>query len=172
MKFSKVLFFFFLLFNFNLAQAENVYFVDIDYLLNKSKAGTEIIKEINKDKKKKTTEYDKIGTNLRSEEEKILMQKNILSKVDYEEQVSKFKIKATDLRKKRNNDIQIILKKSTNLTNLLLTEINKIISEYATDNAIPLVIQKKHIIIGKTDLDLTKIILELLDKNIKKVKIN
>ena len=170
MKFLKKYFFIFILVNFNSVQADNVYFVDVDYLLSESIAGKAIIKEINEDKKKKSDEYDKIGKKLRSEEKEILIQKNILNKIDYEKKIINFQIKAKDFREKRKKDVEIILKKRTNLTNLLLGKVNPIISKYAIDNSISLVIQKKFIILGKKELDLTSIIIKLLNKNVKKIK--
>ena len=42
---------------------------------------------------------------------------------------------------------------------------------YSTKNQISLIIQKKNVVIGKSELDITKIILDLLNDKIKKVEL-
>ena len=52
---------------------------------------------------------------------------------------------------------------------LILDILNLILSEYSAKNSISLIIDKKNIIIGKSELDVTNQIMELLNKKIKKV---
>ena len=54
----------------------------------------------------------------------------------------------------------------------LLEKLNPIISNYVEQNSITVVLPKKMIIIGKKDLDITRQILEMLDKSIKKINFN
>ena len=49
--------------------------------------------------------------------------------------------------------------------------INPILTKFSDDNKISLILKKKDIIIGKSNLDITDKIIELVDKNIKKIKI-
>ena len=44
-----------------------------------------------------------------------------------------------------------------------------ILTEYSSTNSISIVIQKKNIIIGKNELDITNDIMSILNKKIKKV---
>ena len=48
----------------------------------------------------------------------------------------------------------------------LLEKVDPILNDYITNNDISLVIDKKYIIRGKNDLDITKIITEKLDKEL------
>ena len=48
--------------------------------------------------------------------------------------------------------------------------INPIISDYALQNSISLVIQKKNILVGKSELDITEKILLIVNKKIIKIK--
>ena len=52
---------------------------------------------------------------------------------------------------------------------LILKNINEIISEYSEKNSISIIVEKKSIIIGKSELNITDDILELLNKKIKKI---
>ena len=51
-------------------------------------------------------------------------------------------------------------------------QIKPILAEYAGDNSIDMVIQKKNIIMGKSSLDITNEILKIVDDKISKLKIN
>ena len=50
-------------------------------------------------------------------------------------------------------------------------KIKPILAEYAAENDIDMVIQKKNIIMGKTNLDITNEILKIVDNKITKLKI-
>ena len=52
---------------------------------------------------------------------------------------------------------------------LILKNINEIISEYSEKNSISMIVEKKSIIIGKSELNITNDILDLLNKKIKKI---
>ena len=45
-----------------------------------------------------------------------------------------------------------------------------ILQKYAQDNSIQMILNKSNILIGKNDLDVTKDILDLFNKNIKVIK--
>ena len=51
-------------------------------------------------------------------------------------------------------------------------KIKPILAEYAGDNDIDMVIQKKNIIMGKSSLDITNEILKIVDDKISNLKIN
>jgi len=53
----------------------------------------------------------------------------------------------------------------------LINSLTPIIADYAKNNAGAIIIDKKNIVIGKTELDITQIILKTLDTKIKKIKI-
>ena len=69
--------------------------------------------------------------------------------------------KGNDLRTKRNNAMKKIM-----------DELNVVLSEYSKKNDLAFIIDQKNTIIGRTDLNITKDILELLDQKIKKIKLN
>ena len=57
-------------------------------------------------------------------------------------------------------------------TSELISLIQPILSEYANNNSISIIFQKKNIVIGKTELDITEDILKILNENHKKIVIN
>ena len=54
----------------------------------------------------------------------------------------------------------------------MVVYLNRILGKYAKDNSASLIIQKKNIVIGKTEMDITKPILEIFNKEVKDVKLN
>ena len=57
-------------------------------------------------------------------------------------------------------------------TGKLLEHLQPILSDYSKSNAISLILQKKDIIIGRNDLNITDDIIKILNKKIKKIDIN
>ena len=54
----------------------------------------------------------------------------------------------------------------------LLSKLNPILTNYSKENNIHLIIPKKNIIIGRSELDITNAILQILDKKIKTIKVD
>ena len=55
---------------------------------------------------------------------------------------------------------------------IILKTLSPILTDYSKNNNISIIMDKKNIIIGKTELNITKEILTLLDEKIKKIKLN
>ena len=51
----------------------------------------------------------------------------------------------------------------------MLNHLKKILSKYAADNSISLILQKTNIIIGKSSLDITPQVMDIFNKEIKKI---
>ena len=54
----------------------------------------------------------------------------------------------------------------------LLKKLTPILEEYSKKNSIRIIVQKKHIVMGKKEDDITNEILDLVNKKIKNIKIN
>ena len=149
----------------------NIYFIDINFVMNNSLAGKSIIKELDEINKSSQNKFKKIEKNLLDEEKKIISKKNILSEQEYLKEAELFKKKVEDYKLSRNkkiNDISIMKNNSQKKLTEILTPI---LAEYAQKNSILYIIPKQSIIIGKSELDLTKTIIEILNSKIKKIKL-
>ena len=60
-------------------------------------------------------------------------------------------------------------KKNVDLTKNFMKKIDKILLEYASTNKIDLVLKKEILIISNSNLDITKNVLEIVNKQIKKI---
>ena len=83
-----------------------------------------------------------------------------------------------DLRKKvskyqndRRQALEKIAKQRTDAKIELLSKLDPILKNYISENNISLVIDKKNIIAGKNSIDITKIIVEKLNKELPSLKI-
>ena len=85
------------------------------------------------------------------------------------EQLKELQIEANKYRNEKNKRINDLNLKKINATKKLLENITPILSEFANKNSISILMQKKDIVIGKTELDKTNDILKLVNKKIKKI---
>ena len=70
------------------------------------------------------------------------------------------------IKKKRTIDTKFRDQK-INQTNILVQNLNKILAQYAEENSIDFILQKKNLVIGKSDLDITNQIMEIFNKQVK-----
>ena len=73
---------------------------------------------------------------------------------------------------KKNNLIREVNTKKIKATTKLLDSLNPILANYSKEKSLSMIIQKKNIIIGQSQLDITDDIMKLLNGKIKKININ
>jgi outer membrane protein len=169
----KYLIFLFILFYICPIQAENkILYIDVNYIMNNSLAGKSINKQLIEKNKKNVTKFKKIEEKLISEESKIIAQKNILNEDEYKKKILLFKKKISDFKIKKKEAINDFSKKKIEAKNLLINTLSPIVANYAKENSAAIIIDKKNIVIGKTEFDITANILKILDSNIKNIKLN
>ena len=110
---KKYYFLFFFLFVLNTAKAEEkTFYLDVNFLLSKSDAGIYINNELKKINDKNIEEYKKIENSLKSEEEKLFKQKNILKQNEFNDKANKLREKYKSyqiLKNTKNNDLKKIV---------------------------------------------------------------
>lgn len=166
--------FFFLIFTTNFLHANEVkiFYVDIDKIIKESNVGKKIDKKIQSLITKKNKEFKKIEEDLKKEDAELIKQKNILSKEELTKKIKDLEKNIKNYRVNKNNFNKDISQKKLKATSEMVVYLNKILGKYATDNSATLIIQKKNIVIGKTELDITKPILEIFNDEVKNVKLN
>ena len=171
--FKKTLFFLcFFLFSLNSYSLDQVVIVDIDYLLNNSKAGKSIqeqLKKINDARIKEIKSKDKL---FKDKEAKLIAQKKILSEQEFAKKVNDLKKEVINSNSLRKKEMEQSNKKRNDALSKLLKEINQLLIEYSERTKISMMLDKKNVIISRNENDITKEILNLLDKKITKIKIN
>jgi len=167
---KKYLLLFLILFNYSYAD-DKILYIDINFLLKESDSGKYISNELQKINNKNIAEFKKIEESIKLEENKILKQKNILKEEDYNKKINDLREKYQSYQKLKNKKTNELKKVRNEAGNNVLKIINDILEKYSTDNSVSLIINKQNIIIGKTELDITKDILILLNEKIKKVEL-
>ncbi len=148
--------------------AENkIAFIDIDKIINESEFGKRTYKNIDVNFKEENKKLLEIEKKLVSKEQEILKQKNILSEDELNKKITNLKKEINDFQKRRKSINEKFNKIRLEKTNEMVQSLNEILSKYADDNNISLVIQKKFIVIAKTGLDITNEILKIFNKENK-----
>lgn len=150
---------------------KKISYIDINFLMNNSLAGKSISSQLKEINKSNISQFKKEEELLKTEETKIISQKNVISEKEFKDKVQALRIKVNKYRDVRNKKIRETNSKKVNAEAILIKSLTPILANYLEDNNISLVIQKKNIIIGKSELDITKDIIEILDKKTKKIKL-
>tara|TARA_B100000609_G_scaffold65392_1_gene51574 strand:+ start:2619 stop:3137 length:519 start_codon:yes stop_codon:yes gene_type:complete len=158
------------IFKFEIALAnEKIAFIDLNFILNNSIAGKSINIEINDISKEKNKDFKVIESEIKKDENELISKKNIIEESIYNKKVNEIRIRINNYKLERQKYNKNLNDKKIKYNNLLLEKLNPIISGYVEKNSISIVLPKKMIIIGKKNLDITKQILEALDKSVKKI---
>tara|TARA_Y100000590_G_scaffold395134_1_gene474859 strand:+ start:268 stop:783 length:516 start_codon:yes stop_codon:yes gene_type:complete len=164
-----LLIFFLIFFTQSIFADDKIIYIDVNKIVSNSDSGKHLNNELNKINEANINEFKNIEKKLKSEEENILKQKNILKESEFNTKVNELREKVksyNDFKNKKNNELKNL---RDNGAKKILNALNSILSEYASTNSISLIIDKKNIVIGKTELDVTNKIMDLLNKKIKKV---
>ena len=146
---------------------KKIAFIDIDLIINTSEFGKKSFKIIDKNFKKENEVLLEIEKNLISKEKEILKQKNVLSEEELNNKLVDLKKEINDFQRKKILINEKFNKMRLEKTNEMVQSLNNILSKYADENNISLVIQKKFIVIAKSGLDITSEILKIFNKENK-----
>ena len=161
-----------LFFLFSNLNADVPYYVDFKYILNQSVAGKKAQNTLKSKLDNGLKQLSKKEKTLLDEEKKIIQQKKLIKPEDYKSKVEDLRSKVLSLQKERNKLLETISKQRLKARNELLKNLNPIISEYMQEKKIRMVVDKKSILLADQKLDITKEIIELLNKKLKSIKLN
>ena len=156
----------------SISQENKTVYLDLNMIMENSNAGKSINSQLEANHKKNIANFQKLEEELKNEEAKIISQKTVISKEDFEKKIINLRDKANKYRKERNESINNLNNQRLDATQKMITLIKPILSEYSDNNSISLIIQKRNIIIGKTSLDITDDILKIVDEKIEKITLD
>ena len=146
--------------------ANNIVFIDLNYIINNSITGKNVINKLEDINNKNLNLLKKEQLLLNKERDDIEKTKNILSQEDLNKKILILNQKLQEF----NNKQDLMSGEFKNLKQLemknLLDKINPIIEKYMLDNNIDLMLKKENIYISKKDFDVSKKLIELINKNI------
>ena len=171
MKFFLFIVFIFSFFCNSVNAEQKIVFLDMDRIVSTSSAGLSLLKQLKDLSDKNLKLLNKREKNFKEKETKLISQKNIISETEFRNKVNILKKEINEHNKNRKKLIDDFNKLKIQNTNVLLKLINPILVKYSNDNTISFILQKKDLIIGKTELDITDEILEIINKDVKEFKI-
>jgi len=143
---------------------ENSIVVDIDFLVENSKKGKILQKEISSKREKNSKKFKAIEKDLMEKEKKLISKKNILSEKDFNDELKNFQNEVKKYNENKKNETDKLRKFRNESLSKLVTEINSIILDYSKKNNIFMAIDKKYVLLVKSENDITQKILEILNK--------
>jgi Skp family chaperone for outer membrane proteins len=170
MRFFLSLFLFFII-SSPVISGQKIVFVDMNKLVSVSKPGSSIFDQLKAINNKNLNFLKKEEKKFKDKEKKLLAQKNIVSEIDFKNKVDELKSEINNYNLNRKKMITKFNKLKVENTNNLIKLINPILAKYSTKNEISIILQKKDLIIGKTEFDITDEIIVIIDKEIKEFKI-
>jgi len=155
---------FFLLFSTYAFSEQKIVVLDLKYVLNLSKAGKGAQDYLKKTYKKNNKKYTEIEKALKKEEQDLLTKKTVLSKEEYTKKSDSLRKKVIDYQSQRRASIDKLATQRAESRDILIKSINPIVETYIKENNISFVIDKKNTLAGIPESDITKIIVEKLNK--------
>ena len=157
---------------FNQVNAEQkIVFLDMDRMVSTSSAGISLLDQLKDLNNKNLSLLNKKEKIIKEKETKLISQKNIISETEFINKVELLKKEISEHNQNRKKIITNFNDLKIENTNKLLKLINPILVKYSNDNEISFILQKKDLVIGKTDLNITDEVLKIVNNEVKKFKI-
>ena len=169
-KFFLVLFCFLVLTSVTAYSESKIAYIDMEFIFNNSNAGKKLTESLNKININNKKFFDKKEDELKKKELKIISQKNILENSQIEEQLKNLQNEANIYRNEKIKKINEFNKKKIDASEQLFKSIEPILIEYSNKNSISIFLKKKNIVIGKSELNKTNEILEIVNQKITEIK--
>ena len=146
---------------------ENIAYLDLDNIVQNTKAGKSIINKLKVSKDSALKKFEKKEKALKKVEEDINKQKNVLSKEELKNKISDFRKEIASFRNDREKLINDFNTKKIQEFDKFFKKITPIIGEYAEQKNIDIVLDKKNIFLANKNNDISNEIIKLINEKIK-----
>ena len=140
--------------------------------MQESIAGKSIISQLKKKRENTISKFKKKEKEIIDKEKTLISQKNILSKDEFEKKLKDLRKDISIFQKERTKSANSIAQSRITATKKLLNNLTPILEEYSKKNSIKIIVQKKNIVMGKKEDDITSDILDLINQKVKNIKID
>ena len=151
--------------------SEKIVYLDVEKIMQDSTAGKSIIAHLKKKRESSISKFKKKEKEIFDKEKKLIAQKNVLSKDEFEGKIKELRNDISNYQNERSKTSNNIAKLRIKATTKLISKLTPILEEYSKKNSIRIIIQKKQIVMGTKEDDITKDILELVNQKIKNIKL-
>ena len=161
----------FLLFTNQAFSEQKIAFIDMDKVISTSKSGSSILKQLTDLNKKNLKFLKDEEKKFKEKETKLISQKNIMSETDFKNKVNELKSEIKSYNQNRNKMLADFDKLKIDNTNNLLKLINPILVKFSNDKEIAIILQKKNVVVAKTQLEITGEVIKIVNSEVKEFKI-
>ena len=152
--------------------SEKIVYLDVEKIMQESIAGKSIISQLKKKREISISKFQKKEKEIFEKEKKLISQKNVLKKEEFEAKLKELRTDVAIYQKERNKTSNEIANLRIKASTKLIKKLTPILEDYSKKNSIRIIVQKKNIVMGKKEDDITKDILELVDQKIKTIKLD
>ena len=149
-----------------------VVYIDMNIILNKSKVGSFVEKELTKLHEKKLEGFKKTEEDLKKKEIDLVSKRNILARNEFDAKVKLLNEDAQKYQAERRKWFDEIAVKRNKARAEVLKSLDPIITNYFEKNQISLILYKRNIAIGSGELDITDAIIDQLNIKLPSIKLN
>ena len=151
-----------------LAQSDDqIAYLDLDNVVNNTKAGKLIIDELKKSKKIALLKFEKKEKELKEIENNINKQKNIISEDELRKKINSFRKEISIFQNDKQKVINEYNQKKIDEFNKFFKKITPLIENYVKEKKIDIVIDRKNIFLASKKKDITQEIIKIIDSKIK-----
>ena len=163
----------YLIFGINNSFAENkIGYIDMNKILSESKVSIFVEKELTKLHETKLDSFKKTEENLKKKEIDLISKRNILAKNEFDSKVKLLNEDAQKYQAERRKWFDEIAVKRNKARAKVLKFLDPIITNYFEKNQISLILYKRNIAIGNSELDITDAIIDELNIKLPSIKLN
>ena len=155
-----------------LYSSEKIVYLDVEKIMQESIAGKAIIAKIKKKREISISKFKKKEKDIFDKEKKLISQKNVLNEEEFKKNIRDLRSDISNYQKERNKALNDLTKTRIKASTKLINKLTPILETYSKENSIGIIIQKKHIVMGSKEDDITKEILDLVNQKIKSIKID
>jgi Skp family chaperone for outer membrane proteins len=150
---------------------QKIAFIDMDKVISTSKSGSSILKQLTDVNNKNSKFLKDEKKKFKDKETKLIAQKNILSETDFKNKLNELRSEIKNYNQNRNKILADFNKLKIDNTNNLLKLINPILVKFSNEKKIAIILQKKDLVVAKTQLDITDEVIKIVNSEVKEFKV-
>ena len=150
---------------------QKIVVLDMKFVLNNSKAGKEAQEFLKKEFNNNAQKFTELEKSLKEEENDLLRTRAELTKEKYKKKTDELRSKVIKYQSERRASLDKLATQRSNARKILMEKIEPIVDSYISENEISLVIDKKNMIGGLKNYDITNLIVDKLNKQLPSINL-
>jgi len=161
----------FLFFTNPVFSEQKIAYINLDRVISTSKPGSSILKQLTDLNNKNLNFLKNEEKKIKEKETKLISQKNIITEADFQNKVDVLKSEIKNYNQNRNKIMADFNKLKLDNTNNLLKLINPILIKFSDDKDISIILQKKDVVVARSELDITDDVIKIVNAEVQEFKI-